>query len=102
MRLCLALFVAARAGCASQPAPAPAPVTRQVKIDGSNVEDVQRAGYKIVNKNGEKLYCRTDPITGSRIQVHTSCLTERELVETNEATRESMNRINEHMGKLMP
>jgi len=93
MRLSLVLFAIALAGCASQ-APAPTPtVTRQVKIDNSNVEDVQRAGYKIVNKDGVKLFCRTDPVTGSHVQMHTTCLTEREMQEQNEATRQSMERL---------
>jgi hypothetical protein len=90
MRISLILFAVALVGCASQPAPAPAPVTRQVQIDNSNVEAVQHAGYKIVNKEGEKLYCRTDAVTGSRIQTHTTCLTERELMEQNAATRQSL------------
>jgi len=57
------------------------------------LEAVQHAGYIIVNKDGEKLYCRTDTITGSRVQTHTSCLTEREMMAQNEATRRSMEGI---------
>jgi hypothetical protein len=94
MRIGLSLLVVALAGCAAAPSPAPAPVTRQVKIDNSNVEAVQHAGYKIVNKNGDRLYCRTDAITGSRIQTHTTCLTESEMIEQNEVTRQSMERFN--------
>ena len=94
MRLNLGLLAVALTACTSQPSPVP--VTRQVKIDGSNVEAVQRAGYKIVNKDGQQLYCRTDPITGSRIQMHTTCLTARELSQQDEATRESMGRIELH------
>jgi hypothetical protein len=89
MRTTLILSILALAACAS-PSPSPAPETRQVRIDNSNVEDVQRAGYKIVNKDGEKLFCRTDAITGSRVQTHTTCLTEREMLQQNEATRQSM------------
>lgn len=91
MRIILPLIALALAACAASPPPA-AP-NRQVRIDNANVEDVQRAGYKIVNKDGVKLYCRTDAITGSRIQTHTMCLTERELREQNEAVRQSMESI---------
>jgi hypothetical protein len=91
MKIILALVAVTLGSCASSPAPAPQ--TRQVKIDNANVEDVQRAGYKIVNKDGIKLYCRTDPITGSRIQTRTSCLTEREMQEQNQAVRQSMESI---------
>ena len=95
---------AAVAGCAGHPqqpaatsaaaAPAAAttkgPVTRQVPVDASNVAEVQRAGYKVVNKDGEKLYCRTDAITGSRVQTHTLCLTEQELYDQIHETQNAM------------
>lgn len=93
MRISICLVAVAVVGCAAQPSPSPTPVTRQVRIDNSNVEAVQHAGYIIVNKDGEKLYCRTDTITGSRVQTHTSCLTEREMMAQNEATRRSMEGI---------
>ena len=66
----------------------------------ANATEVQHAGYKIVNKDGEKLYCRTDPITGSRLQTHTQCLTEQELYDQMHETqnvdvaREHSNRLN--------
>jgi hypothetical protein len=89
--LAVAVVCVAAAGCANQPAQPRA--TRQVPIDSSNVAEVQRAGYKIVNKDGQKLYCRTDPITGSRIQTRTQCLTEQELYDQMEQTKESMTSI---------
>lgn len=79
------------AGCAGQPAQPP--VSRQVPVDASNVADVQRAGYKVVNKDGEKLYCRTDPITGSHIRTRTQCLTEQELYDQMQQTKQSMSSI---------
>jgi hypothetical protein len=107
--------VAALAGCAGHPAmqagatpqPVPsAPVaagqagavadtkgTRQVPVDASNVADVQAAGYKIVNKDGEKLYCRRDPITGSRVQFQTTCLTAQELYDKQHQTQSAMSLI---------
>jgi hypothetical protein len=94
MRFTSCVLAIALVACASQPPPPP--VTRQVKIDASNVEAVQRAGYKLVNKDGKRLYCRTDPITGSRIQTRTTCMTEEELDQQAEATREAMERIQMH------
>ena len=94
MRLTVGVFALALVACATQPA-AP-PVTRQVPVDSSNVVDVQKAGYKLVNKDGKQLYCRIDPITGSRIQTRTTCMTEREMSAQAEATRESMERIQMH------
>jgi carboxypeptidase C (cathepsin A) len=93
MRIGLVLIAVAVTGCATE-APAPKPtVTREVKIDNKNVEEVQRAGYKIVNKDGVKLFCRTDTPTGTRVQTRTTCLTEREMQEQQEALREGMERM---------
>jgi hypothetical protein len=108
---------AAVAGCAGHPqqpaatssqpvaaaAPAAAttkgPVTRQVPVDASNVAEVQRAGYKVVNKEGEKLYCRSDPITGSRVQMHTQCLTEQELYDQIRQTQNAMSLATQPAGQ---
>jgi hypothetical protein len=92
----VAIFCGAAAllsGCATQSAP---PVTRQVKVDSSNVEAVQRAGYKLVNKDGQKLYCRTDLITGSHARTKTQCLTEQELDDQMQEMKQSMDNISSH------
>jgi hypothetical protein len=121
IRISVCLFAVATAavmvGCAGQPtqptatAPPPvtshpvattqaaasnAPVTRQVPVDASNVAEVQRAGYKVVNKDGAKLYCRTDPITGSRVRTVTTCLTEQELYDQMHEMQQAMDQINSH------
>jgi len=74
MRLIVALlatgFVAA---CVTKPAEPP--VTKRVKVDASNIVEAQQAGYKIVNKSGEQLYCRKELLTGTRLKTRTSCLT---------------------------
>jgi hypothetical protein len=100
--------VAAMAGCAGQPAqlgaaqPQPATVAsvtdkatavRQVPVDASNAAEVQAAGYKIVNKDGEQLYCRKDPITGSRVQFQTTCLTAQELYDQQHQAQNAMSLI---------
>jgi len=98
-RLSVCILIAAIAGCAGHPqqSGAPAgqpvaqqPVTKQVPVTLSNATEVQHAGYKLVNKDGEKLYCRTDPITGSRLQTKTQCLTEQELYDQNHQTQNAM------------
>src|SRR5262245_62038030 len=76
------------AACASQPA-AP-PVTKQVKVDGSNVAEAQAAGYKSVNENGKTLYCRKEQMTGSHVRTRTSCLTEQEWKQAAEQGRAAM------------
>jgi hypothetical protein len=109
------LAVAAMSGCAGHPqqpvasapraiasapptagqtaASADAKTVRQVPVDASNAADVQAAGYKIVNKDGEKLYCRKDPITGSRVQFQTTCLTAQELFDQQHQAQNAMSLI---------
>jgi hypothetical protein len=121
IRISVCLFAVATAavivGCAGQPtqptaaAPPPAtsqpagsrqvaasnaPATRQVPVDASNVAEVQRAGYKLVNKDGAKLYCRTDPITGSRVRTVTTCLTEQELYDQMREMQQAMDQTSSH------
>jgi hypothetical protein len=80
----------------TQVAASNAPVTRQVPIDASNVAAVQQAGYKLVNKDGAKLYCRTDPVTGSRVRTVTTCLTEQELFDRMHEMQQAMDQISSH------
>ena len=98
-RFSVCILVAAVAGCAGHPEQsgpaagqpvAQQPVTKQVPVTMANATEVQHAGYKLVNKDGEKLYCRTDPITGSRLQTKTQCLTEQELYDQMHQTQNAM------------
>jgi hypothetical protein len=86
MRFWFPLAVIAIAGCAGN-APQEPPVERQVKVDSSNIVEVQKAGYKIVNKDGQKLYCKRDLNTGSHVRYTTSCLTEEEWTAMIDASR---------------
>ena len=108
-------LVVVLAGCAGIPpakettaaAPAAA-VTKQanangatetrVKLDASNIAEAQAAGYKIITRNGEKLYCRKDFVTGSHLSTKTTCLTEAERQKEYEAARTAM----DEMRKLNP
>jgi hypothetical protein len=96
-------------GCTSQPRqPAPAqssqtPVATQYisptgaklaqlpdggdKTDEQRLSEAKKAGFKLVNTNGEVLYCRTDPKIGSRVQKETTCLTAKQLDDLHDQTR---------------
>lgn len=88
------------AGCASQPsatAPAPAAVTdpsHQIAsdddLDQKWLAKAIKRGYKVVNTNGEVLYCRSDFATGSHIQTTTVCLTARQLDEKDQRTQREL------------
>src|SRR6185312_5840134 len=85
-----ALAACVLAGCASKPAEQAPAVTKQVKVDGSNIADAQAAGYKIVNEHGKTLYCRKELETGSHVRYRTSCLTEAEWKQMAESAKASV------------
>jgi hypothetical protein len=100
MRLSLwTLLILAAAGCASTESQSP-PAARQVPVDSKNVVDVQRAGYKLVNRDGEKLYCRRELETGSHLNYQTICLTEQQLTEQNGDAQQQMDRIQQQSSQL--
>jgi hypothetical protein len=79
MKLGCFLIIGAAIVCAScKSAPPAQPETRVVKVDSTNITEAQKAGYKIVNKDGKNLYCRRDLQTGSHLRYTTACLTEEE------------------------
>jgi hypothetical protein len=69
------------AACASHPVDN---TPHQVKVTASNIVEVQKAGYIIKERNGEKLYCTREAKTGSHIEKTTTCLTEREWQQIHE------------------
>jgi len=88
--------------CASAPklvsAPAAAPAAARVatevvpvdKLTGEQIVALQRQGYKLVNSNGQTLYCMTEARTGSRLQKDNICMTEREMVTLRERTERGL------------
>jgi hypothetical protein len=48
---------------------------------------LKKAGYKLVNENGQQLYCREELSTGSHLKKTKTCLTERELDQLMTNTR---------------
>jgi hypothetical protein len=90
------------AGCASQPsATAPAAVNGQPQQPVSDDElqkqrlaDALKHGYRLVNTNGEELYCRSDLATGSHIQKNTVCLTARQLDEIHLRNQQGLDQPN--------
>jgi hypothetical protein len=101
MRLSLwpLLALLASAGCATTEPPSP-PAARQVPVDAKNVVDVQRAGYKVVNRDGEKLYCRRELATGSHLNYQTTSLTEQQLNDQNGDAQQELERIQQHPSHL--
>ena len=90
MRSILGMLVVCVTACASQPADnAP----RRVKVDASNIAEVEEAGYIIKNKDGKRLYCAKDLETGSHIRTMTICLTEHQWDQLHGDTQRAMQAI---------
>lgn len=83
---CAAALLCALAGCASA-SPEDSTVERRVPVTAENLPEVQRAGYSVVNRDGEKLYCRRERLTGSHARFETHCLTAQELDALKDATQ---------------
>jgi hypothetical protein len=83
------LAAIALAGCAGTKTQQP-PVEHQEKLDATNIVEAQKAGYKLVDENGNKRYCRRELNTGSHVRYTTTCLTEDEMVAMLEASRQSV------------
>jgi len=99
--LSVAAVASLAVACASAPKPAeqanaqaiPSATAKDAELTGEKIVALQHAGYKIVNKNGEKLYCSTDAKTGSRLQKDNTCLTEKELLALREETKRNMQNV---------
>jgi hypothetical protein len=52
-----------------------------------SVQEARKAGYRIVNQDGEPMYCREELKTGSHARKDTICLTAEELAMVREAAR---------------
>jgi hypothetical protein len=102
----LALLCALCAACAGQPkAPTPsvessaaaAVPTTAAPIDGKLTADkimqLQRQGYKLVNRNGEQYFCRTEKKTGSQLARDTVCMTAQEVESLRDLTQRRMGEI---------
>ena len=79
------------AACASHPAanqtagtPKPPPV------DAAKVADMEKTGYTIKTKNGEKVYCSKEFDTGSHLRTTTYCLTETQWIQFHQGSDKAM------------
>lgn len=86
MRALTILCIAFATGCASTTPP----VEREVPIDATNIVPAQKAGYKMVNKDGQKLYCKRTLNTGSHLRYTTTCLSEAEWRQLQDTSRQSV------------
>ena len=60
---------------------------------GDKLVALQREGYKIVDRDGETVFCRTEKKTGTQIARQTVCMTEKEMALLREQTQRQIGDI---------
>lgn len=87
------------AACAAQPeAPPAAPAATPAQPPQvATVQEARKAGYKIVDQDGQKLYCREQLKTGSNLRKETICLTEKELDQAREASQRNLDQMQRNL-----
>ncbi len=59
----------------------------------ANLAKARKLGYRIVNKNGENVYCSESIATGSHVNKRTICLTEKQWNDVSMNTERAMERM---------
>ncbi|HEY2678029.1 MAG TPA: hypothetical protein VGI65_13750 [Steroidobacteraceae bacterium] len=110
MRPILVLTLLFVAGCAGQPSTPPAPAqavtyvsstgapVAQISataatgadLDAKRLADAKKAGYTVINSNGEPLFCSTEPHLGSHVQKDTICLTAKQWDDERVRTQQGL------------
>ena len=61
------------------------------KMGEIDVIALQKLGYKVVNENGTRMFCKKEQVTGTRLRERTRCLTETEAMQTRDNAVEMLN-----------
>jgi hypothetical protein len=100
MRTLIILLIVATAGCASQPsAPAGAAVQSSAaakpaqSIEEQRLAAAKNLNLKVVDKDGQQLYCRSNLMTATRIQRDVTCYTADQLDRLQEQNERDLNRL---------
>ena len=106
MRVFLPILALVMMGCASTPEAPPVPesaIPAAAATDAATpasgeellkaIETALSQGYKIVNEDGEKLYCRKEPKTGSRVRSNFVCLTEDRLLAAQQGAQDFLENV---------
>lgn len=97
----LTVTVIALAGCAaagSSTAPgasaSPGSTAASVEPEGKRVALAQKMHLKMVNQNGEEVFCKSSMVTGSHIRTETRCYTADEMDRLEEQTERDVDQLN--------
>jgi hypothetical protein len=94
----LALLV----GCAANPSGQPPADVVPTKLaateakEASTLDEALRLGYKIVDEDGRRIYCKESKKLGSRVQKERTCMTESEFLAARENSQRGFENMKPH------
>jgi hypothetical protein len=96
MRALMLLTVILGAGCASQPShPQPASSSGAIAAsDAQRLELARNLNLKVIDKDGQQLFCRSNFVTASRIQRDTTCFTADQLDKMEAQQQHELDQLN--------
>lgn len=100
MRALMLLTAVIVGGCASQPSSPPTPLSSPAAaaptadIEAQRLAQARNLNLKIVNKDGQQLFCRSNYITTSRIQRDTTCYTADQLDKLEAQQQRELDQLN--------
>lgn len=97
MRALILLTAMLAAGCASQQA-SKAPIASSggeiAASDAQRLELARNLNLKVIDKDGQQLYCRSNFVTASRIQRDTTCFTADQLDRMEAQQQRELDQLN--------
>jgi PBP1b-binding outer membrane lipoprotein LpoB len=98
MRALVLLTAMLIGGCASQPATtppsSPAAAAPTASIEAQRLAQARNLNLKVVNKDGQQLFCRSNYMTTSRIQRDTTCYTADQLDRMEAQQQRELDQLN--------
>jgi hypothetical protein len=100
MRKLMWVTMLAVVGCASQPTGAPTPPSSPAAavptadIEAQRANQARNLNLKVVNKDGQQLFCRSNYVTTSRIQRDTTCYTADQLDKMEAQQQHEIDQLN--------
>jgi|ERR1700761_5598449 hypothetical protein len=90
-------------GCAAQPATpgtSPAAAAPTADIEAQRAAQARNLNLKVVNKDGQQLFCRSNYVTASRIQRDTTCYTADQLDEMEARQQRELDQLNQRPNNI--
>lgn len=95
MRALLLMTVILTAGCASQATNPQPPATGQIQTtEAGRLAMAKNLNLKLVDKDGQQLFCRSNFVTASRIQRDTTCYTADQLDQLEALQQRDLDQFN--------